>query len=520
MAFTASTTDIQCNNEKTDKTASAGDQESTMETCVHKLNSDVIIMIFEYLDISARQKAALTCKKWKDLVYLPQFWRSCTPRMKVEQFNLAVATSLSQRQIESVSLNMAKESLFNINICDSVNKSKVDTLILHDVFLECFGSNPCLDGRLQHVQKLVAHQSKEDSPDEYHLWLGLSNLLDSFFNLKQLYLRIDTNTHIEPQHVSLYDGKRPYKQMDISIATEAVADSAPNLIDLDIKPLPLRMLDSTDSAVTSLSNLKPLKELKRISIGDTRKRVEFQFTYWVDRYTSHEGTGLDKISSMFPNLNHLEILDDRCYNMKFPSHAGCEQLQSLTIAIHAIQSNLDDESLTLFLNRCPVLKALDIRGAGTYLSQLARILDSCPQLELLDISFVRFFGDKFQSVLDVIADKLPLLKVLLMVGCQFVDDSLIDHKVHINNNFLPKFMQMESIQGIENCDMDIAYFADVPLKYIGLGRSHYRLRGNEHGLTKVDHQTYVKNVEGHWSLVEDENSDEWNKAWGFNYFQL
>ena len=45
MAFTASTTDIKCNNEKTDKTASAGDQESTMETCVHKLNSDVIIMI-------------------------------------------------------------------------------------------------------------------------------------------------------------------------------------------------------------------------------------------------------------------------------------------------------------------------------------------------------------------------------------------------------------------------------------------------------------------------------------------
>ena len=46
MAFTASATDIQCNNEKTDKTASDGDQESTMETCVHKLNSDVIIMIF------------------------------------------------------------------------------------------------------------------------------------------------------------------------------------------------------------------------------------------------------------------------------------------------------------------------------------------------------------------------------------------------------------------------------------------------------------------------------------------
>ena len=308
--------------------------------------------------------------------------------------------------------------------------------------------------------------------------------------------------------------------MDISIVTEAVADSAPNLIDLDIKPLPLRMHDSTDSAVTSLTNLKPLKELERISIGDTRKRVEFQFTYWVDRYTSHEGTGLDEISSMFPNLNHLEILDDRCYNMKFPSHAGCEQLQSLTIAIHAIQSNLDDESLTLFLSRCPVLKAHDIRGAGTYLSQLARILDSCPQLELLDISFVRFFGDKFLSVLDVIADKMPLLKVLLMVGCQFVDDSLIDHKVHINSNFLPKFMQMESIQGIENRDMDIDYFADEPLKYIGLGRSHYCLRGNEHGLTKVDHQTYVKNVGGHWSLVEDENSDEWNKAWGFNYFQL
>ena len=164
MAFTASTTDIKCNNEKTDKTASAGDQESTMETCVHKLNSDVIIMIFEYLDISARQKAALTCKKWKDMVCLPQFWRSCTPRMKVEQFNLAVATSLSQRQIESVSFNMAKESFFDINICDSVSKSKVDTLILHDVFLECFGSNPCLDGRLQHVHKLVAHQSKEDSP--------------------------------------------------------------------------------------------------------------------------------------------------------------------------------------------------------------------------------------------------------------------------------------------------------------------------------------------------------------------
>ena len=33
-------------------------------------------------------------------------------------------------------------------------------------------------------------------------------------------------------------------------------------------------------------------------------------------------------------------------------------------------------------------------------------------------------------------------------------------------------MQMESIQGIENCDMDIDYFADVPLKYIGLGRSN------------------------------------------------
>ena len=499
-----------------EKTSASWEEQTPTVTCVQNLDSDVLTMIFEYLDIPTLKASALVCKLWKELIYLPKFWRTITPTISLEYFNIVVAESIQERGIESICFYMTEKSCFDMNLCEYLNKAKVNSLTIRNLFLEGFSSRPLLEGQLKHIQKLVVHQSREDSPDRVSLQEGLLILLKSFLNLRRLHLLINTNTHWDPHGII---GKRQHENINIEIATETVSNSTLNLIDLDIKPIPLRMIDSTDSAMRSLSNLKQLKELKRISLGDVRERIEFQFTYWSNRPWSCSGPPLEQLPEFFPELKHLEIYYDQCV-LGFPTDTGCKKLESLSIAAHPLQPNTTMmKTLPLFISHCPLLKALDLRGTRLSLAELTLTAQSCPQLELLDISFIRFFG-KFHSVLDVIADKLTKLKILLIVGCNFTAGGGVDPRVHISSNFLPKLVHLESIQGIEYSDMDIDDFAEVPLKYISLGRSRTRLRGNEHAVTIVDHQSYARNVRGSWSLVEDLDDMVWEKAWGFNYFKL
>ena len=521
---------------------------SSTRNSVHLLNSDALICLFSHLDKSTLITASLVCKSWKEVIYQPIFWRDCIPIINCETFNKDCAVSFHQRGINSVRYRSDEEDtpseeristlLENLRLC------QVTTLILHELGLltSVFRS---LNINLPAVKCLVLEQDHAEKPSLPSDSEEMKSFMQPLANLEKLVVGFNDHSFCALS-VTGDDRKSLYWKW-----VEIITSFLPRLTDLEV--IHLRISQFIDDVPYTLS---PMLSLRRLSLAQSNKykenncfavedgraamedRSNFIMGHWPDGrpigpHVSSIVIDFGLISKLYSNLRHLEFTVENHAKFKVPKETWLEHLVSLRLAGTNIRTT---SNVIELINCCPNLLALDLKGAFIPHKNLTGIMQSCRQLEMLDLSFAGLDCEMF-SVLKSVAANLPQLKVLITIGCVYpLKGAGVDIDIDSNSslfrkdlkpgkeivlNLLRQFSCLVSLLGIDEGWMNVNDFAHTSLNYVGIGNTspvtlttypaQYR--------TTANHHTYRLERRGKWTVLE-EGTKDWHTAWGTKYISL
>lgn len=410
------------------------------------LIADVAVNVFSYLTIPEKQNVAQVCRYWREIAYLPRFWKNVTVVLPLNA-SKSLFESLERRKITRV-------------LCTRATERELDWLfekVPGLTYLYFRGCPQVSEGFLQrkiptlsNLEHLFFRECKQvtDKLTKDHLFVS------SLRNLKSLSLKSCNKIYFAGFR-RLTEYLQTLEFLDLSNSgnldnhcLKVVSNSCPNLNCL--------LLDGCEwVSMTGLTHICKLKSLKKLNLRDCRgvqseevhslsmslpdlELYDIREVPFVDNDTVREiATELPKLKHYAFGGSDLEFFDyitDLEYTFK--EIAKLKDLECIKLDVENYLGGITDSCLAQFETELPNLKKLDMGSLESLRVQTATSLaENLPNIESLTVvtynEVMPFDG------LIWFCSHLENLKILEFGICEFTHTVL--------NNMVKNLGQLQSL---------------------------------------------------------------------------
>ncbi|XP_031555111.1 F-box/LRR-repeat protein 14-like, partial [Actinia tenebrosa] len=360
------------------------------------LIADVAVNVFSYLSVPEKQRVAQVCRYWRDMLYLPLFWKDVIIILPLNSSE-SLFESLRRRKITRVHCTRATEQeldwLFEkvpdlthlfFRGCPQVSEGflqrKIPTLpsLQHLFFRDCKQVTDKLTKDHLFVSSLRNLKSLSLKSCSRIYFAGFRRLTEYLHNLEFLDL---TNCGNLDNH-----------------CLKILSNSCPNLTCL--------LLDGCEwVSMTGLKHISQLKNLKKLNLRDCRDLDDEEVHSLSSRLPNLElfdirevpfvgNETVREIARELPKLKHfafggndLEFFDHITdLEHTFSEVAKLKDLECIKMDVESFLGGITDSCLVKFEEELPNLKKLDMGSLESFSIQTARSLASkVPNIESLTV---------------------------------------------------------------------------------------------------------------------------------------